>query len=49
MPQQGTAKSQAQKFKEAAKELSCDENEEAFDAALKKIGTAKASKDKKQS
>ena len=32
-----TNKSQIDKFREAAKELECDESEAAFDAKLKKI------------
>jgi hypothetical protein len=45
-------KSQLDRFKEAARDLGCDESEEAFDAALKQIGKAppptpdKPSKDK---
>ena len=34
------SQSQRQRFVETAKELSTDENEEAFDAALKRIATA---------
>ena len=32
---------QADKFKEAARELGCDESEERFEQALRKIGQAK--------
>ena len=32
-----TEKSQRQRFKEAARELGCDDSEEAFDEALKKV------------
>lgn len=37
-------KSQIDKFKEAAKELECDESEEAFDANLKRIAKARSVK-----
>jgi hypothetical protein len=33
-------KSQLDKFKEAARELSCDEDEERFDATVKKVAKA---------
>jgi hypothetical protein len=32
---------QSERFKEAARELGCDESEERFDEALRKIGKAK--------
>lgn len=35
------AGAQIDKFKEAARELGCDEDEAAFDAALKRVGGAK--------
>ncbi len=34
------AKPQADKFKELARELECDEDEDAFKAAVRKVGTA---------
>ena len=40
---QGT---QIKTFKTTARELECDESEEAFDKALGKIGKAQAKKDK---
>jgi hypothetical protein len=36
-----TNKDQPHKFRELARKLDADENEEAFDAALRKIGVAK--------
>lgn len=36
-----TDKSQSEKFKEAARELDCDEDEGRWDDRLKKIATAK--------
>ncbi|BAQ15922.1 hypothetical protein [Methyloceanibacter caenitepidi] len=33
-------KTQIQKFKDAAKEVGCNDDEAAFDAALRKIGNA---------
>ena len=36
-----TTQSQSERFKEAARELGCDESEERFDEALRKIGKAK--------
>ncbi|MGS4886362.1 hypothetical protein [Roseibium sp. MB-4] len=41
-------KSQIDKFKEAAKELECDESEEAFDAKLKSIAKSQPSKGEKK-
>ncbi len=38
---------QRAKFVEGARDLGCDESEERFDAALKKIGTRQKSKDTK--
>jgi hypothetical protein len=38
MPEQ--AKPQAEKFKELARELECDEDEDAFKAAVRKIAKA---------
>ena len=38
------AKSQVDKFKKAARELGCDQSEEAFDAALRKVASAPPSK-----
>jgi len=35
---------QSKKFAQAARDLECDESESAFDAALKKIGTAETTK-----
>lgn len=35
------SQSQLDKFKEAARELETDDSEEAFDAALKRVGKAK--------
>lgn len=40
-------KEQIDKFKEASRELGCDESEEAFDAALKHIAKAPPLKDGK--
>lgn len=40
-------KSQIDKFKDAARELGCDESEEAFDATLKRIAKAPPQKDGK--
>lgn len=40
MHSQDERKSQSQKFKDAARELGCDESEEAFDRALKRIATS---------
>ena len=37
------AKSQSEKFKEAARQLETDDSEEAFDRALKKVATTKPS------
>ena len=34
-------KDQSEKFKEAARELGCDDSEEAFDEALKKVARHK--------
>ncbi|MFL1875701.1 hypothetical protein ACIKT0_10960 [Hansschlegelia beijingensis] len=39
------AKLQLDKFRELARELGCDQSEERFDEALRKIGKAKPSKD----
>jgi hypothetical protein len=39
-------KTQRQRFIDTARELGCDESEEAFDAALKKIGSAKVAEPK---
>lgn len=41
------AKSQIDKFKEAAREVETDDREEAFDAVLKKIAKAPPPKDDK--
>jgi hypothetical protein len=38
---------QPDKFKQAARELGCDESEEAFDAALRKVTAAPPSKSDK--
>jgi len=38
-------KTQFDKFKEAAKNLGCDEDEERFDATVKKLATAKTPKE----
>lgn len=35
-----TPKPQADKFRDLARELECDEDEDAFKAAVRKIGTA---------
>ena len=35
-----TTKPQAEKFADLARELECDEDEDAFKAAVRKIGTA---------
>jgi len=40
-------KSQLAKFKEAARELGCDEDEERFDATVKKVAKAKPERDAK--
>ena len=40
-------KSQLDKFKDAAREHATDDSEEAFDEALKKVGSVKPSKDDK--
>ncbi|WP_269584806.1 hypothetical protein [Roseibium sp. Sym1] len=40
-------KAQIDKFKEAAKELECDESEEAFDANLKRIAKSPPPKGEK--
>ena len=40
------AKSQSEKFKEAAREAGCDTSEEAFEEALRRVASSKASKDK---
>ena len=39
------AKSQHEKFKEAAKELECDEDEKRFDANVKKLAKSRSKKD----
>lgn len=39
--QKSESQSQRQRFVETARALECDEDEAAFDAALKKIGSAK--------
>ena len=39
------SKLQAEKFKELARELECDEDEDAFDARLKKLAEKKPAKD----
>lgn len=39
-------KSQLDRFKEAAKELECDEDEKRFDAIVKKIAKSKEAKTK---
>lgn len=38
---------QLDKFKEAARELECDEDEKRFDATVKKVAKAKPEKDAK--
>lgn len=38
---------QVEKFKEAARELGCDESEEVFDRALRKIAKREPKKDKR--
>lgn len=43
-----TSKSQIQKFRETARALECDESEEAFDAALKKVAKASPTKESKK-
>ncbi len=40
------ARSQAEKFKDLARELECDDDEEAFDERLKKLAAAPAPKSK---
>lgn len=40
-------KTQADKFKEAARELECDEDEARFDQKLKRVAKAKSEKDAK--
>lgn len=40
-PVESRERSQADKFKEAARELGCDESEERFEEALRKIGRKK--------
>lgn len=40
--------SQSEKFKQAAKELECDESEVAFNEKLKKVATTKAAATGKQ-
>ena len=35
-----TSKSQTDKFRDRARELECDEDENAFKAAVRKVGTA---------
>jgi hypothetical protein len=39
-PADPNAKPQIERFREMARELECDEDEAAFDAALRKIATA---------
>jgi len=39
-PPDPNAKPQIERFREMARELGCDESEEAFDAVLRKIATA---------
>jgi len=39
-PPDPNAKPQIERFREMARELGCDESEEAFDAILRKIATA---------
>ena len=39
-PPDPNAKPQIERFREMARELGCDESEEAFDAVLRKITTA---------
>lgn len=39
-----SARSQSTRFEEAARDLGCDESEERFDAALKKVAAHKATK-----
>lgn len=41
---EGARTPQSQRFIEAARELGCDESEERFDAALKKVAKAPAPK-----
>ena len=41
------AKSQSARFKEAARELGCDEDEASFDEKLRRIGKAKPQKAEK--
>lgn len=38
---------QVERFREAARELGCNEDEAAFDAALKRIGSAPSPRDDK--
>jgi hypothetical protein len=45
---QDTTKSQSRKFREAARELGCDEDEAAFEARLKKIAKAQPPKPEKK-
>lgn len=47
MPRMPAAKTQRQRFIEAARELGVDESEAAFDRTLKKIGRAPAQSPKK--
>lgn len=45
---ESASKSQADKFREAAREAETDDREEAFDATLKRIAKAPPPKDEKQ-
>ena len=40
----GTEKPQVEKFRDLARELECDDDEQAFDERLKKLATATAAK-----
>ena len=40
---------QSERFKESARQLGCDEDEDRFNATLKKIMTAETKKDEKHS
>jgi len=47
MPKQSPTKDQAARFKQVARELSCDEDEAAFEKRLKRIAQAPPRKDAK--
>lgn len=44
---QQKVKSQAERFREAARELECDEDEDRFNATLKRVAKEGAKKDEK--